>query len=227
MLLAADVFFLRTVGWQYVDGGVLAYGSLTFVALTAAATSRHRYTLVALSGFFYASMVMVHFGSAPLGLAIFGYAIFILDLQRKTWRESFHLLSYAALGALSCQIVYGSLNMYLYDYDPSVRRFWFEREQITAGMIWEKEDDHWLPFGFLFGIGWWLTVHIGVWLAAGAIIVAKFAKIYAPNRFQSYCVSAVFATYSILLALDYFHLTLFLRREGLYASTYLFCLICF
>lgn len=219
MLLASDVFFMRTVGWQYVDGGVLAYGSLTFVALTAAATSRHRYALVALSGFFCASMMMVHLGSAPFGLAIFGYAIFILDMRQKVWKECFILLFCAALGALSCQIIYGSLNMYLYGYDP---HFWFEREQIRAGIISEKEVTHWLPLGFLFTIGWWLTVHIGVWFAAGATTVAKFARIYDPNRFHSYCVFAVFATYSILFALDYFHLTLFLRREGLYISTYLF-----
>ncbi len=221
MLMASDIFFMRTVSWQYVDGGVLAYGSLTFVALTAAAKSRHRYLLVVLSGFFYASMVIVHLGSAPLGLGIFGYAIFILDMRRMRWREFFTLVLCAALGALSCQVIYGSLNMYLYDYDP---HFWFEREQIRAGMTAEREvtNLYWRPLDFVFATGWWLTIHIAVWFAAGAMIAAKFVKLCAPNRFQLYCMFAVFATYSMLFALDYFHFTLFLRREGLYISTFLF-----
>ncbi len=70
LLLASDIFFMRTVGWQYVDSGVLAYGSLTFAALTAASATSHRYNFVCLSGFCYASMVITHLGSAPLGLAV-------------------------------------------------------------------------------------------------------------------------------------------------------------
>ena len=81
MLMASDFFFMRAVGWQYVDGGVLAYGSLTFAALTAAAASRHKYAFTALSGFFYASMVIVHIGSAPLGIALVGYAILIFNIR--------------------------------------------------------------------------------------------------------------------------------------------------
>jgi hypothetical protein len=217
ILMASDIFFMRTVGWQYVDGGVLAYGSLTFAALTAASANRHKYAFVALSGFFYASMLMVHLGSAPLGLAIFGYAIFILDMRRMAWKEFFILILCAGLGALSCQIIYGSLNMYLYGTD-----FWFEREQIVAGIISEKEAAAWEPLDSLLATGWWLTVHIGVWLAAGAMIIAKFAKLCTPTRFQSYCMLAVFPIYSILFALDYFHVSLFLGRSGLYLSPYLF-----
>src|SRR5579863_7470666 len=85
-LMASDIFFMRAVGWQYVDGGLLAYGGLAFAALTAAATSRYRYAYVGLSGFFYASMVMLHLGSAPLGLALFGYGILVFGIrvgQRK------------------------------------------------------------------------------------------------------------------------------------------------
>ena len=73
---------MRMVGWQYVDGGVLAYASLTFATLAAAVGSRHRYAFAALSGFFFTSMVIVHFGSAPLLLALIGYAVLIFDIRR-------------------------------------------------------------------------------------------------------------------------------------------------
>jgi hypothetical protein len=218
MLLASDLFFMRTVGWQYVDGGVLTYGSLTFAALTAAATSRHRYATVALSGFFYTSMVIVHLGSAPLGLAFLGYSILVFDIRKSEWKEFFRLLFYALLGGIVCQIIYGVLNVYLYK-----THFFFEDQQISAAKATLATPPAlWLPLDALLGNGWWLTLHIAVWFAAAAMIIARLAKIYEPKRLQSYCMWAVFITYSILFALDYFHISLFLGRDGLYISTYLF-----
>jgi hypothetical protein len=218
MLLVSDLFFMRTVGWQYVDGGVLAYGSLTFAALTAAATSRHRYAFVALSGFLYTSMLIVHLGSAPLGLVFVGYSILIFDIRRSEWREFFRLLFYTLIGGIVSQIIYGALNVYLYKTN-----FFFEDQQIAAAKATRATPPAlWLPLDTLLDIGWWLTLHIAVWFAAAVMIVARLAKLFKPNRFQSYCMWAVFVTYSTLFALDYFHISLFLGRDGLYISTYLF-----
>ena len=218
MLLVSDLFFMRTVGWQYVDGGVLAYGSLTFAALTAAATSRHRYAFVALSGFLYTSMLIVHLGSAPLGLVFAGYSILIFDIRRSEWREFFRLLFYTLIGGIVSQIIYGALNVYLYKTN-----FFFEDQQIAAAKATRATPPAlWLPLDTLLDIGWWLTLHIAVWFAAAVMIVARLAKLFKPNRFQSYCMWAVFVTYPTLFALDYFHISLFLGRDGLYISTYLF-----
>ena len=217
MLLASDIFFMRTVGWQYVDGAVLAYGSLTFAALTAAATSRHKYAIVALSGFFYTSMVIVHLGSAPLGLAFLGYSILVFDIRKSEWREFFRLLFYALLGGAVCQIIYGALNVYLYK-----THFFFEDQQFSAVKATIAIPPAlWLSLDTLLSIGWWLTLHIAVWFAAAAMMIARLAKIYEPTKFQSYCMGAVFVIYSLLFALDYFHISLFLGRDGLYISTYL------
>lgn len=216
VLMASDIFFMRTVGWQYVDSGVLAYGSLTFAALTAASSSRHRYAFVALSGFLYVSMVILHLGSAPLGLALFGYAILILDVRATSWKELFTLLFWAAIGGMVCQIIYGLLNIYLYRTE-----FFFEWQQVIAAMRYGAAVAP-EPLHLLFATGWWLTVHIAVWLAAGAMIVASFAKLYTPTRFQLYCVWTVVSLYSVFFILDYFHFSLFLARSGLFASFYLF-----
>ena len=217
MLMASDFFFMRAVGWQYVDGGVLAYGSLTFAALTAAAASRHRYALTALSGFFYASMVIVHIGSAPLGIALIGYAILIFDVGKLERKECFRLLIYALFGVVVCQAVYGLLNVYLYN-----AHFFFEDQQVAAGKYTRKFPPAlWLPLDVLFSIGWWLTLHIAAWAAAAIMITAQIVRKYKPNAFQSYCMWSVFVTYSILFGLDYFHFSLFLGRDGLYVTTYL------
>lgn len=217
IIMASDIFFMRTVGWQYVDNGVLVYGSLTFAALTAARVSRHRYAFVVLSGFFYASMVITHLGSAPLSLAVVGYAIYVLDVRREAWRNLIALVLCASLGAISCQVIYGLLNIYLYR-----TAFFFENLQIYAAKLAQADPRYFQPLGFLLATGWWLTLHIAVWLAAGAMIMASVAKIHTPTRFQSYCMWAVFATYSILFSLDYFHAGLFLGRDGLYATFFLF-----
>ena len=219
IFMATDIFFMRTVGWQYVDGGVLAYGSLAFAALTAAATSRYKQAFVALSGFFYTSMLITHLGSAPLGLALFGYAILILDMRRMLWKEFCILLLCAGLGALGSQIIYGFLNMHLYG-----TKFLFEGQQIEAGKLTQMNVALWEESGFYLPLarGWWLTVHIGVWFAAAVMIFAKFAKLYKPTTFQSYCMWIVFSIYALLFTLDYFHISVFLGRSGLYVSTYLF-----
>ncbi len=217
LLLASDIFFMRTVGWQYVDSGVLAYGSLTFAALTAASATSHRYIFVCLSGFCYASMVITHLGSAPLGLAVVGYGIYVFDIRRKHWSDVIVLVFCAAIGAISSQVFYGLLNAYLYH-----TTFFFENQQIAAAKLAQADPNYFKPLSSLLTTAWWLTLHIAVWLAAGILIIAKLTKLCTPTRFQSYCTWAVFSTYSILFFLDFFKVSLFLQRDGLYASFYLF-----
>jgi hypothetical protein len=223
VLLVSDIFFMRTVGWQYVDGGVLAYGSLTFVALTAAAAASNRSTyrcfaLVVLSGFFLTSMVIVHVGSAPLTLAAIGYAFLVFDVTHIRRWELSRLFVSAILGGLICQLIYGVLNMRLYGAN-----FLFEREQITAGTMVQSNPEYFgTPLHLLFTVGWWLAIHLAVWLAAGVMIVAWLARAYSPTGLQLYCMSTVFVCYLTLFLFDYFKLAIFLGRVGLYASFYLF-----
>ena len=108
--------------------------------------------------------------------------------------------------------------MYLYH-----THFFFEDQQIEAGKATQaNRTPLWLSLDLLFQIGWWLTLHLAVWFAAGAMILAQLLQKYKPTGLQSFCMWAVFATYSILFALDYFNVSLFLGRGGLYVSTYLF-----
>jgi hypothetical protein len=217
IIMAGDIFFMRTVGWQYVDGGVLAYCGLTFAALTAASKSRHTYAFVMLAGFFYASMVILHLTSAPLALAVVGYAIFVFNIKGDDWRRFIVLLFCGALGAISCQIVYGVLNVFLYRTS-----FFFEVQQLEAAKATQAVPAWFNPLSFLLSTGWWLTLHIAAWLAAGAMIIAQITRLHSPTRFQSYCMWALFVTYSILFSLDYFRISLFTGRDGLFAAFYLF-----
>jgi hypothetical protein len=219
ILMTNDVFFVRAIGWQYVDGGVLAYGSLSFAALTAAGTSRHKYGFVVLSGFLCASMLVVHLGSAPFVLALLGYAVFIFDLRRMTRKEFFTLFLCATLGIVICQAVYGSLNIHLYGTE-----FLFEAQQVTAGIITQKNAATWQEAGLSLPLasGWWLAVHIGVWFAAAVMLLAKATKFANLTPFQTYCMWAVLGTYSILFVSDYSGISTFLARGGLYVTPYLF-----
>jgi hypothetical protein len=219
ILMASDIFFMRAVGWQYVDGGVLAYGSLSFAAIAAARATCYKRIFLFLSGFLYASMLIVHLGSAPFGLGLFGYAIFTFDLRRLTWKEIITLIFWVGLGVAICQFLYGLLNMYLYGTE-----FWFETQQIKAGRITQQNVAHWeeLKLSLPLVDGWWLVLHVGVWFAAAAMLLAKLAKLAQPTPFQVYCIWAVLGTYSILFVPDYFGITAFLARSGLYVTTYLF-----
>jgi hypothetical protein len=220
VVMGSDIFFMRTVGWQYVDGGVLVYFSLTLAAITAAASATtilRQHALVAVSGFLVASMIIIHLGAAPLALAVLGYAVFMFDIKKIAWRHILVLILVAALGVLSCQVVYGILNMVLYRTN-----FLFEAQQVIAGLrVDVARLDPSESLDVALRSEWWLTVHIAVWIASAALIAAALARAFSPNGFQLYCMLAVFLIYGSLFVFDYFDRTMFLRRSGLYASFYL------
>jgi hypothetical protein len=220
ILMVSDIYFMRTVGWQYVDGAVLAYGSLTFAALTAAATTRttrYRYAFAALGGFLFLSMLIVHLGSVPLGLALVGYALLVFTAKQMGRQEWLTLALSISAGALCCQVIYGLLNIFLYRTG-----FLFEEQQIAAGAAALSVSLYFAQFKSLFVDGWWITVHLAAWIAVTAMIVAWLVRAYSPTRLQLYCMWAVFVSYLILFLFDYFRLTTFLGRSGLYSSFYLF-----
>lgn len=216
IIMASDIFFMRSVGWQYVDNGVLAYTGLTYAALTAGRDSPNRYAFVVLSGFFFTSILVVHLGAVPLVLPLAAYALFVFDARRMPFFDLVRLFLCATFGAVSCQVFYGLLNMLLYHTE-----FFFEKQQIIAGMISQKNPIYFDRLSILFTYGWWLTVHVAVWFAAAALIVATLARAFRPTKFQVYCMWTVFSTYSILFVFDYFKLTIYSGRSGLYASFFL------
>lgn len=216
LLMTVDIFFMRAIGWQYVDNGVLAYSSLTLATLTKAPHARHHFLWVSLSGFFIASMLIIHLGSAPLALALFAYAFVAFDLKTTQWKLLIKLFLSGAAGAITCQALYGLLNMRLYG-----THFLFEWQQIIAGLRSEGDAGLFEPLNRLFAQGWWLVLHIGVWIAAGGTLIAGVTGYFKPTKFQTYCSLSVFIGYLALLLCDYLHFTIFLGRSGLYASFFI------
>lgn len=217
ILMVSDIYLMRTMGWQYVDGGVLAYGSLTFAALTAAAMTRYRHGFAALSGFLFLSMLIVHLGSVPLALAVAGYAFVRLSANRIREQEYLVLALSFCSGALACQVIYGLLNSLLFRAG-----FLFEIQQVAAGVTAYSVPEYFTPLDELFTDGRWLTVHMAMWVASGIMLIAWLTRAYSPTKFQLYCMSTVFVLYLILFILDYFKLSIFLARDGLYVSFYFF-----
>ena len=217
-LLATDIFFVRTAGWNYVDNGVLAYQALAFAALTAAGNAEHRKAgLVAVAAFCSTSMVFVHIGSAILAPVIAGYAWLCLRPHRLGTREILALMASLLAGVAACQLIYGALNVWIWD-----AKFFFVFQQFSVG---EKELRRMLPWQSplqLFGYGNWLGVHLAVWIASTFALTLSALRVIRLKPFEMFCFLSVFALYVFLYFLDDEKLTYFLSRQGLYASFFLF-----
>jgi hypothetical protein len=222
-LLLSDVFFVRSIGWNYVDNGIVAYYALSIAALTAAAKSsswkRH---WVALAAFLFSCAVFVHLGSAVLVIPAIGYAVLVLELDKQTIRESVALVLAAIIGVVVCQIIFGTLNVVLWHNE-----FFFLRTQLAAGTTefaykpgWRSIAEVVMRYGTgpASQTGHWLALHIAVWIVSAAVLAAAIFRWFTLTRYQIYCCASVVILYGLLFLLDTAGLSVFLGRDGLYAS---------
>jgi hypothetical protein len=222
LLMASDIFFIRSVGWDYVDVGVLCYLSLTFLGLTIAAESSRPLFWVAMAGFCFTSAVFIHLGSVVTAVSVIGYAWYVLDLRRVGLRRLLVLLLAASTGAAICQILYGVLNVLIWKSG-----FFFITRQITVARFELNTLPQWRPLSELLEYGMWLVMHLAAYVAGIFLLVlARTRTLLRLTRFQTYCFASVAVQYSLCIILDYFHLSYFLSRGGLYitffiVSTYL------
>ncbi len=215
-LLATDLFFIRTVGWQYVDGAVLAYQALTFAFINAAVGSAKPRRYFAAAGFTAASMVFTHLAAACLLPVFAGYAAILLARalpDMSAMQRTREPLVAAIWGGLACQLFYGLILSVLYGYF-----FVFLFEQLHLAISEAAFMTGSLPLGFLAGAAGWLVVP-GIALAGGAIaLAASLMRGRSPREVDVFfflCVSVMFAA---LLVFEVLHLSYFLSREGLYTS---------
>ncbi len=79
ILLITDIFYLRTVGWDYIDNAVLAYQSLTFALLTSLRGQPDPRIRIAGAGFAAMSMLAVNFGSAGMIPIFVIYSLYVVE----------------------------------------------------------------------------------------------------------------------------------------------------
>ena len=79
VLLVTDIFYLRTIGWDYTDNAVLAYQALTFALLTRGRSPTRAPISIAGAGFAATSMLMTNPGSLVM-LPLFAiYSLCVVD----------------------------------------------------------------------------------------------------------------------------------------------------
>ena len=214
VLMISDVFFVRTIGWNYVDNGIVAYYALTIATLTAAAQSpARRAAWVCVAAFCFTSMVFIHLGSAVLGLPALGYAALVLEVEKVGMKRLLQLCLAAALGVAASQCLFGILNMVLWHSD-----FFFIKTQFLAGSVELAAKPEWRATSDVLRDGDWLSVHLAVWITSAVALVAAALRLIQLTRFQLYCFVSVTLTYGLLYLLDANRLSVFLSRDGLYAS---------
>jgi hypothetical protein len=213
IMLVTDVFYLRTIGWDYVDNAVLAYQALTFALLTSAAGRADPRLRLAAAGFAATSMLTVHLGSA-LMLPIFGiYAVYVLEPRMRLLR----LIGWGAVGGAACLVVYGLIST-LALHGPFA--FWLL--QLKSGA--EQSPARWAArLGVVAISGYWLTAHAAVLVASAAALLVQRLRGGPPlSRLARFCLSLTTILYVVLTIGEALKRSYLLGRAGLYASSFLF-----
>ncbi len=214
VLMATDIFFIRTAAWNYVDNGILAYQAAAFAALTAAgAGSNRRMLWITASAFFATSMVFIHIGASILIPIMVAYGWLCVRPQKRTSREQMSILAAIIAGVLICQCLYGILNWWIWG-----GKFFFVLQQLSAGQNELRHMDQWQPPQLLFTYGGWLGVHLAVWLASTIALSLAALRRVKLKPFEILCYASIIVTYALLFLSDNEKLTYFLSRQGLYTS---------
>ena len=218
-LLALDLYFLRSVGWQYVDNGVLAYQALTLAFITAAAKGNTPWRYYALAGFTAASMIFTHLGS---GAVVFTFALYVYILTSraspnlplvKRIREP---VLFALLGVGICQIFYGILNLWFY-HD----RFFFLSRQLKEGASEANSLLMAMPLSYLVQSAAWLTVPGAALIGSIIGLAVSVQRRKSMLDFDVFCLFNAAFLLSIVTLLEVLHRAFFLSRDGEYISFFL------
>jgi len=213
VLLATDFYFLRSIGWDYVDKGVLAYEMLTLACLTAARFQRRQYLMIAAAGFFAASMLFVHLASVIVFPLLFIYYGFVVQNARslRDWLRHFiTILVFGTVGAVLAQVVYGTLMVTLHGGD-----FFFLAAQI--GIVQSNISGWNAALPELLAHGYWITVPLAALVGAALSLAAKPFRA-TTSRFEAFWLWAVFVLFGVLFAGEVTGKLWLLSRDGMHST---------
>ena len=212
-LMCCDIFFLRSVGWTYVDNGVLAYQSLALACLVRASAGSRRTTFVALAAFCFASSLLIHLGSAVLGLFLLAVALGVLGLGRC-------LRDYLAAlgGVIVALIVWGLFNVAVWHGS-----LFFILQQVAVGQREMAKQNQFNGWGLeiLLRDGHWIAIELGVWLAGGLLLAFRAVGRVRLPREQTIVLAATVATFTLLVAGHLAANSLFFLTFGFYTAFFL------
>jgi hypothetical protein len=220
-ILALDLFFLRSMGWDYVDKGIIAYECLTLVMLTLAATRRRAEVYLVGAGFMATSMIFIHLGSVVLFPIFLFYSAFVMNRVESApqfWRHFTHVVFFGVIGAILCQIIYGSLTVSLHGGD-----FFFLWRQIRV-LKSNLETTQWnVPLPALLAYGYWITNHLAAFTASVIALLSMWwcRENQPPTRFELFCFWTASVGYGMLFIGEATHRLFFFSAIGMYASMFI------
>jgi len=218
VMFATDIFFIRAVGSDYVDTGVLLYQLLTLALLTRASRLDRPRILLVLAGFTAACMTFTHLLSAIFLPLFLGYYCFFS--QREQMNHGFFSLAafalgHAGVGALICVTVCGLILVYTVN-GP----FLFFLPQVRM-LFLESTSSYQLSVDYLFSSGYWLTIHLAT--LTSALLALVWAGIGKPssNRYVLFWLATGPMLYGLLAIFKLDGLWFLASRDGLYATFFL------
>ena len=214
VILATDLYFLRSMGWDYVDKGVLTYEMAVLACLTAATGSRRRCCLMTVvAGFFGASMMFVHLASAIVFPVVFAYSGFVVHNCRslRSWLNHFlRVVICGSIGAVVAQILFGSLL-----YFAGGGEFFFILKQI---MVVKSNITGWnANLSTLIREGRWIVVPLAALVASAAIVATKRYRVSFTD-FEAFCLWSVVALYTFIFAGEVTGRLWLLSRDGMHST---------
>lgn len=223
VMLVTDIFYLRTIGWDYVDNGALAYQAITFALLTRAPHARRPQLCLAASGFTATSMVTAHFSAAVMVPVLAAYALYMIRVanprlsRSDVLRRLPALAAWGAVGAAACLLLYGLVSR-LFLAGP----FLFFVEQLrAAGRV---DTGHYAAKARIFSYGYWLAVHAAVLVASVGALFIHYAVRRARrplSGFARFCLWTAVALYLVVIGGELLQRTIYMARSGLYATNFL------
>lgn len=219
VLIALDFYFLRSIGWDYVDKCVAAYEALTFLFLTMAGRSKCPRLSIAVSGFCAASMLFVHIASVLL-FPIF-YLFFILvikeSVSRRDWLlNSINLAIFGATGAMFAQLIFGSLTMILGGGD-----FFFFLKQINS--VAPNVGGWNTPIFLLMKNGYWIVPHLAALIGSILALLSRPFKLddFPLTRFEAFWLCTAAVGYSLLFYCEWKGYLWLFSRDGVHSTIFI------
>ena len=219
--IALDLFFLRSMGWDYVDKGIIAYECLTLVMLTLAGTRRRSELYLVGAGFMATSMIFTHLGSIILFPIFLFYSTFVMNQTNSAsqfWRRFTYVVFFGAIGAIFCQIIYGSLTVFLHGGD-----FFFLWRQIRVVKS-NLQTTQWnAPLPDLLAYGYWITNHLAAFAASSIVLLSVWwrRENQPRTRFELFCLWTASVGYGMLFLGETTRHLFFFSAIGMYASMFI------
>ena len=217
-IFATDIFFVRSVGSDYVDLGVVVYQILTFAILTCSIDSDKPRVLLVWAGFTAACMVFVHLLSAvflPVFLAYYVYLRAKPSFKERLIPEFTQFILNTGIGAAICIVVCG-LIFVAYSNGPLL----FFLPQIKI-LLFDSTTNYNLPLEFLVTKGYWLVMPFAVISASTAVIVWTRFGGRPLSRSVFFWLSIGPAICIVLAVFRLDGLWFLASRDGLYATFFL------